>query len=171
MNHLNYFSPMEVFIIQLKLAFVIALVISFPYCVWQIWKFLLPALYPSERKALKWWVLSSYFLFVLGGIFCVGFILPILMNFFVGFSSSELRPVIGFSSFLWLTGWLTFAFGIMFQFPIAVMLAVKIQPCKIFFFKIKRPYIIVIILIFATNTHTARRIKPAFTCNSNVLII
>jgi sec-independent protein translocase protein TatC len=72
------------------------------------------------------------------------------MNFSASFSSSQLRPVIGLSSFLRLTGWLAFAFGIMFQFPIAVILAVRFNLVKPSFLRSKRPYIIAIILIFAT---------------------
>ena len=49
---LNYFSPAEVFIIQIKLAMVIDLVICFPYIAKQIWEFCAPALYENEKKEL-----------------------------------------------------------------------------------------------------------------------
>lgn len=148
-TQLNYFSPMEVFIVQLKLSAVIAFVLSFPYCLWQIWKFLLPALYESERKALKWWVSASCLLFITGAAFCVLFVLPLLMNFSASFASDELKPVIGLSYFLNLAGWLSLAFALMFQFPLAVMLSVRFGLVKTAFLRDKRPYIIVLILIMA----------------------
>ena len=146
---LNYFSPMEVFIIQMKLAAVLSVIASFPYCLWQIWKFLLPALYESERKALKWWVSASVFLFSAGVIFCIALILPMLMKFSASFATQNLQPIISLSSFLSLSGWLVLAFGAMFQFPLAVMLGVRFGFVKHSFLADKRPYIIVLILIIA----------------------
>ncbi|MDR1942121.1 MAG: twin-arginine translocase subunit TatC [Endomicrobium sp.] len=148
-SELNFFSPMEVFIIQMKLAALLALIISFPYCIWQIWRFLLPALYEAERKALKWWVLASAVLFVLGASFCIAVILPLVMKFSAGFSAPHLKAVIGLGGFLSLAGWLILAFGAMFQFPLAVMLSVRFGLVKRSFLADKRPYIAVIILIIS----------------------
>lgn len=50
---LNYFSPMEVFILQIKIAIVLDLLICFPYVARQMWNFLVPALYENERKFIK----------------------------------------------------------------------------------------------------------------------
>lgn len=149
MAALNYFSPMEVFITQLKLALVISLVLSFPYCLWQAWKFLLPALYEEERRALKWWVSASCFLFAAGAALCILFVLPLVMKFSAGFSQDYLKPVIGLNDFLSLAGWLILAFGVMFQFPLAVMLGVRFGLVRVSSLKEKRPYIFVLILIVA----------------------
>ena len=70
---LNYFSPMEVFILQIKIAVVLDLVICFPYIARQLWKFVLPALYDNERRFVRSIVLSSTLLFVLGAAFCIFF--------------------------------------------------------------------------------------------------
>ena len=56
---LNYFSPMEVFIIQLKLALLISLIVASPYIAKKIWDFLLPALYDNEKKFIKRVVILS----------------------------------------------------------------------------------------------------------------
>jgi sec-independent protein translocase protein TatC len=146
-SELNFFAPMEVLIIQLKLASVLAAAAAFPYCLWQIWHFLLPALYENERKALKWWVGASTFLFLAGACFCILMILPMVMKFSAGFSSQHIKPMIGLADFLGLSGQLVIAFGAMFQFPIAVMLAVRFGFVKHSFLSSKRPYIIVLILI------------------------
>lgn len=149
MTALNYFSPMEVFITQLKLALVISLVFSFPYCLWQVWKFLLPALYEGERRALKGWVTASCVLFLSGAALCLSAVLPLVMKFSAGFSQDYLKPVIGLNDFLSLAGWLILAFGIMFQFPLAVMLGVRFGLVKVSSLKEKRPYVFVLILIVA----------------------
>lgn len=46
---LNYFAPMEVFILQIKIALVLDLMICFPYIAKTVWDFVLPALYDNER--------------------------------------------------------------------------------------------------------------------------
>ena len=45
---LNYFTPMEVFILQIKLALLMAFIAAFPYIIKQLWNFILPALYEHE---------------------------------------------------------------------------------------------------------------------------
>ena len=146
---LYYFSPMEAFWVQLKLALVMALVTTYPWNALQIWKFVLPALYSNERRALGGWILLSSLLFFGGGVFCIGVILPLLMNFAAGFSSPLLKPMIGLESFLELAGWLTLAFALMFQTPIVVYMAVRLGFVSPATLSSKRPYVIVVILILA----------------------
>jgi len=146
---LHYFAPMEVFFVKLKLALVLALVIAYPWNIFQVWKFLLPALYKDERRALGAWLLFSSCLFALGVAFCIGFILPLLMGFSGGFASVELRPVLGLAGFLSLSGWLMLAFGLMFQVPVLVLLAVRFGVISYESLRKKRPYVMVLILIAA----------------------
>ena len=149
MGKLHYFSPMEVFWVQLKLAFVLSLVLAYPWNIWQLWRFLLPALYKNERFALGWGILFSTTLFFAGVGFCVWLILPLLMRFATGFASTELQPIIGLASFLNLAGWLMLAFGLMFQTPILVLLLVRFGVVKASSLAAKRPYVIVGILVLS----------------------
>ena len=146
---LHYFAPMEVLFVKLKLALVLALVIAYPWNIFQVWEFLLPALYKDERRALGSWLLSSSFLFALGVAFCILFILPLLMGFSGGFATVELKPVLGLAGFLNLSGWLMLAFGLMFQVPILVLLAVRFGVISYESLRDKRPYVMVLILIAA----------------------
>ena len=146
---LHYFAPMEVFWVQLKLALVLALAAAYPWNILQVWKFVLPALYPAERRALGWWVLFSSLLFFAGGAFCVAGILPLLMNFSASFATKALTPLIGLESFLDLAGWLTLAFALMFQTPIVVYLAVRMGLVSAAALAQKRPLVVTVILILA----------------------
>ena len=146
---LHYFSPMEVFWVQLKLAFVLALAAAYPWNIHQIWKFLLPALYRDERKALGWWIVFSSILFFGGIAFCIGVILPALMKFSAGFASPELQPILGLANFLNLAGWLMLAFGLMFQSPILVLLGVRFGVFSADSLRKKRPFVMTIILVAA----------------------
>ena len=146
---LHYFAPMEFFWVQLKLALILALVMAYPWNILQIWRFLLPALYKEERHAFGWWLIFSSVLFFGGATFCVGLILPMLMNFSGGFATPELQPMLGLSNFLNLAGWLMLAFGVMFQTPIAVLLAVRFGIITTESLRKKRPYVMTVILIAA----------------------
>ena len=97
---LNYFSPAEVFIIQIKLAMVIDLVICFPYIAKQIWEFCAPALYENEKKFIKSVVFTSSVLFILGALFCLFVILPLIINFGMSFATSEIKAVLGVSNII-----------------------------------------------------------------------
>lgn len=146
---LHYFAPMEVFWVQLKLALILALALAYPWNMLQLWRFLLPALYAGERRVLGWWIVFSSVLFFSGVAFCTGVILPMLMNFSGGFATPELQPILGLANFLNLAGWLMLAFGVMFQAPIAVLLAVRFDAISTESLKRKRPYVMTAILILA----------------------
>jgi len=146
-GQLHFFSPMEVFFTQLKLALILSLIAACPWNIRQIWAFLLPALYPDERKALGWWIVGASALFFAGTAFCITMILPLLMRFAAGFASDEIRPMLGLANFLNLAGWLSLAFGLMFQAPIAVLLAVRFGFISAESLRRKRPYIATVILV------------------------
>ena len=115
---LNFFSPMEVFILNLKIGFVLSIILGFPYIIYKIWQFLLPALYDREKKFIKTAVFCSSFLFVLGVAMCIGFVLPLIIKFSMSFVTEQIKPILGITNFVALSGWLMLAFGLMFQFPI-----------------------------------------------------
>lgn len=146
---LHYFAPMEVFIIQLKLALVLALVAAYPWNIVQVWGFLVPALYPSERRVLGWWIFFSTLLFFAGVAFCAMLVLPLIMRFSMSFATDGVQPVLGLAAFLGLAGWLSLAFGVVFQAPLAVMLAVRFHVVRAATLAKSRPYVYTAILVLA----------------------
>ena len=146
---LNYFSPMEVFILQIKVAVVLDLLICFPYIARKIWDFVLPALYDNERRFIKSIVGLSSFLFVLGALFCIFFILPLIINFGVSFASPQIKAVFGISNVISTALWLAVVFGLMFQFPIVTYALIRWGIASYEGVKSKRPYVFVAILIVA----------------------
>ncbi len=145
----NYFAPMEVFILQIKLALLMSVIIAFPYIAKQIWNFILPALYENERKFMGNMIFISGFLFITGSIFCLFVILPMVMRFGISFMSNGIQAMFGISNVVNLVLGLTFAFGIMFQVPLAVNMLVKWDILSYDTVSSKRPYVVVILLISA----------------------
>lgn len=146
---LNYFSPAEVFIIQIKTAAVLDLIVCFPYIAKKIWDFILPALYENERKFIKTTVLTSTTLFVSGVLFCIFFILPLIIKFGLSFSSSNIKAVFGISNIINLSLWMSISFGLMFQLPLITYSLIKSDIIPYESISDKRSYVIVGILIMA----------------------
>ena len=146
---LNYFSPMSVFILQIKLALLMAVLLAFPYIAWNIWNFILPALYDKERKFLSRAVFLSSALFIGGVLFCAFIILPLIISFGLGFSSETVKPVFEINNVVSLSLWLSFVFGIMFQVPLITNMLIKWGIADRESISSKRPYVIVGLLIIA----------------------
>ena len=128
---------------------ILAIAASFPWCMLQIWGFIVPALKNSERRFIIRGTLTSSVLFLFGASFCVLFILPLLMKFSAGFASSELMPVLGLEPFLSLAGGITLAFGLMFQLPLLVLLAVHFGWLSAASVRHARPYVWTCVLVLS----------------------
>lgn len=146
---LNYFSPAEVFVIQIKFALVLDIILCFPYIAKQVWNFCVPALYDHERKFIKSIVFTSSALFILGSMFCLFVILPLIINFGMSFSTSNIQAVLGISNVVNLSIWLILAFGVMFQLPLITHALIKSDIVSYNTIKKSRPYVIVGLLIIA----------------------
>lgn len=146
---LNFFSPMEVFILQIKVAVVLDFLVCFPYIAKKIWDFVLPALYENERRFIKSVVLASSSLFISGVLFCIFFILPLLINFGISFATEDIKAVFGISNIISTALWLSVIFGLMFQFPLITYSLIRSQIVSSRTIKDKRPYVFIAILIIA----------------------
>lgn len=148
-RELYYFAPMEVFLIQLKLAFLLSLIVCFPYIALQLWNYVVPALYDNEKKFIKITVLSSSFLFITGVSFCMFVILPLIMNFALNFAKENVIAMFGVANVVNLALNLAFVFGLMFQIPLVTNLLIKWGILSYETVSSKRRYVIVLLLIFA----------------------
>lgn len=146
---LNFFSPMEVFLLQIKIALVIDIILCFPYIAKQLWLFIMPALYENERHFIKSIVLSSSLLFIIGAIFCFLFILPLIIRFGASFATSEIKAVLGISNIISLCLHLTIVFGIMFQFPLITYALIRSNIISYKTISDRRPYVFTFILIIS----------------------
>ena len=122
---LNFFAPMEVFLLQIKTALALDILLCWPYLAWQFWAFVLPALYDNERKFLSRGVFVCSGLFIAGSLFCLFFIAPLAVRFGLGFTTEQIQPVLGISNILSLVLWLCLAFGAVFQVPVITCWLIK----------------------------------------------
>lgn len=129
------------FFVPLKLTIVLAVFISVPYLLHQIWGFIAPALYKHERRVAIPLFISSVLLFYAGVSFVYFVVLPLVFGFFtsVGPENINLMPDIG--NVLDFCLKLFFAFGIAFEIPIATFLLVRAGIVSVEALSSKRPYI------------------------------
>ncbi len=131
-RHLIYTALYEAFFTYLQVALFAAAFLSFPIVASQIWMFVAPGLYRSEKRALLPFLVATPVLFFLGGALAYYFIFPVAWRFFLSFQTAtgagglpiELEAKV--SEYLGLVMKLIFAFGIAFQLPVALTLLAKV---------------------------------------------
>ena len=140
---LNYFSPMEVFLLQIKLALLLDVAVCFPYIMRKLWDFILPALYKHERKTIGVGIVLSSILFFAGIAFCLFLILPLIISFGISFSGDKLQAMLGISNIINLAITLSLVFGLMFQVPLITHLLIRWEVVSYKTISSVRPYVVV----------------------------
>ncbi len=85
---MQYTAPQEYFFTLVHISVVAGLMVSFPVIAYQLWRFIAPGLYRSEKQAFLPFLIASPVLFLLGAIFSHYVVTPIAMSFFLGFADS-----------------------------------------------------------------------------------
>lgn len=114
--------PTDAFIITLKLAVAIGLVLASPIIVAQVWRFLSPALYEHERRYIVPALMAGFGLFVSGIAMAYLWVLPAVFRILHGFQYGDLEWIITADAYFSLATQLVLAFGIMFQLPLVMVL-------------------------------------------------
>lgn len=131
------------FLVPFKFAFVAALFVSVPFCLYQLWQFVAPAMYQNERRVAWTLVFCSSMLFYMGVAFAYFIVFPMIFRFFMQFAPAgvELRPDIAHYLDFALT--LFIAFGVAFEVPIVTWVLVRLGVTTKQQLRNIRPYVIV----------------------------
>ena len=117
------------FLIHMKITFISALILTFPFIIYEAWRFIAPALYEKEKKAVSFAFAFASVLFYAG--VAVGYLMvfPLMLNFFAGYQvSPDIPNTFSLTSYISLFTSLVLTFGIVFEFPtvVAVLSSLKI---------------------------------------------
>lgn len=135
---------------HMSISFFAGLILAFPYILWEIWRFLKPALYENEKKHSRGAVLVMSLLFMTGILFSYFLIVPLTLNFFGTYKVSELvANQISLSSYISTLVSVTFSVGIVFELPVFIYFLTKVGIVTPDFLKRSRKYMIVIIITIA----------------------
>ena len=114
--------------------------LSTPVLFVQIWRFVAPGLYAHEKKLVLPFGLLSGFCFLGGAVFGYVVVFPPAFRFLVGYASEFLSPMPSVSEYFSLTLWLLFAFGVIFEMPVLMVLLAKLGIVDAPFLRKQRKY-------------------------------
>ena len=119
--HLVNIEVAAQFLIHMKITFISALIVTFPFLIYEVWRFIAPALYENEKKAVKGAFAFASVLFYVGVAVGYALVFPLMLNFFSGYQvSPDIPNTFSLTSYISLFTSLVLTFGIVFEFPTVV---------------------------------------------------
>ncbi len=148
-SSLIYTSPPGAFFVYLKVSLVLSFFATSPYSFYQIWAFIAPGLYKEEKKMLMPLSFFSAFFFISGATFCYYLVFPIAFQFFMGFATDAIVPMISIEEYLSFVLKLLIAFGLVFEMPLFAFFLARLGLLTAQRMRSWRKYAILVIFITA----------------------
>jgi sec-independent protein translocase protein TatC len=147
---LVFTSPTEAFWTWMKVAMVLAIFISMPAILYQVWTFVSPGLHAHEKKYAAPFIIVGSLLFLMGGAFAMLVIIPYASNFLVTFGQEKgWKPMITVASYTDFVIKFTLAFGLVFELPVVITVLAVIGVVTPQFLSKNRKYAILVNFIVA----------------------
>lgn len=138
------------FLIHLYISVFAGIIVAIPYIIYEIWRFVKPALYKHEQQHTRGAVFWSSFLFLVGISFSYFLIVPLAVMFLGSYNvSASVENQIALTSYISTVVTLTFAVGLVFELPIFVFFLTKVGIVTPDFLRKNRKVMFVIVLILA----------------------
>jgi sec-independent protein translocase protein TatC len=119
---LVFTAPMDQFLSHLKVSIFAGVILTAPMWLYQVWKFVAPALYQKERRYMIAFIMAGTLLFSIGITFTYYLVLPAAFKFLLGFGGSVDVPMITINDYLSFFLTMSFAFGFAFEMPLILVL-------------------------------------------------
>lgn len=120
-------GPTEAFFTKLKVSFIAALFLASPVVFYQVWQFIAPGLYESERRYALPFVFFATLFFLVGAGFCHIVVLPVGYAFFIDqYKSIGVEATLRISEYLTFTSRMLLAFGVTFELPVLTFFFARI---------------------------------------------
>lgn len=146
---LTFLKVGEGFTVRVKLAILAGIFISIPIIVYQIWRFVMPALYQKEKRVVIPLVFVSSILFLTGSLICFFWVLPMTIKFLIAVAPENVKPILTINEYLNFVMWTTLSYGLVFQLPIVSLFLGKIGLINARMLNRGRRYAILVIAIVA----------------------
>ena len=138
------------FFLHMSLSFWLALLITFPYLVYEVWKFICPALYENERKSMRFTFVFGTVMFFIGCVVGYSVVFPLTLRFLYNYQlSASISNQLSLDSYMDNFLMLVFMMGIVFELPLVSMLLGKIGILHRGFFSAYRSHAVVALLVVA----------------------
>lgn len=146
---LVYTNLTEAFVSYLKISLLVGLAGSFPICIYEIWMFVAPGLHRHEKNAALSVVFWGSALFAGGVVFAYFVVLPEVLSFLLSFASERLTPLPKLDSYLTFVARTSLTFGLAFEIPFLMVMAVKTGLVGKRYFIKQRKYFYIAILVLS----------------------
>ncbi len=138
------------FLIHLYISIFAGIIVAIPYIIWEIWRFIKPALYENEQQHAGGAVFWSSFLFISGVLFSYYLIVPIAILFLGSYNvSPDVENQIALSSYISTVVSLSFAIGLVFELPIFVYFLTRVGIITPDYLRRNRRGMVIVVLILA----------------------
>ena len=142
-------SPSDAFITHMSISFWISLAISFPYIIWEIWRFISPGLFPTEQKAAGNIVAIGGILFLIGVLFGYYVVAPLALTFLTNYDIPMVSNAYRISEYIDLLVLMTIPLGFVFELPMVMFFLTKLGVITPTFLREYRRYAVVVLMIIA----------------------
>jgi sec-independent protein translocase protein TatC len=132
-----------VFLVPVKVAFLVAFIVALPYVLYQVWAFVAPGLYANERRLVLPLVIASSVLFLMGMAFAYFLVFPMVFKFMASVAPEGVAWMTDIDKYLSFVLTTFIAFGVTFEVPILVIVLVRVGVVSVEKLKDIRPYVIV----------------------------
>ncbi|MBF0423099.1 MAG: twin-arginine translocase subunit TatC [Magnetococcales bacterium] len=139
----------EAFFTYMKVSFYAGLFLTAPFVLWQLWIFIAPGLYKNEKKVFLPFLVMTPVLFFTGATLAYTLVFPLVFKYFLSFSTPSMESLPSVREYLDLVLSLLFAFGIVFEMPVGLLLLIKVRLLSTKALVAKRKYFIVLAFIIA----------------------
>ena len=116
---LVYLSPTEPFNLYLKIGFMAGIFVAAPFILYQVWMFISPGLYRTEKRYVLPFMVSTIALFMSGGYFGYRLVYPAALDFLIGYGK-QFQPMITIGEYTDLFLTVILGLGVVFELPILV---------------------------------------------------
>lgn len=144
---LVFTSPLDKFVAHLKIDFFGGIVLTCPFWIYQLWKFLSPGLYDRERRFAFAFIGAGTSLFAAGVCFAYFLVLPMAFQFLMTFGGDTDKPMITIEKYLSFFVNTSLGFGLSFEMPLVITLLGMLGIVSQQFLREKRRYAVLIIAI------------------------
>jgi sec-independent protein translocase protein TatC len=132
---------------HIMISLIVGLILAFPYLIFELWRFISPALYPKEKSHARGAVFFISLLFMLGVLFGYYVIIPLSVHFLGNYSvSAQVTNQINLNSYISTVSSITLATGVIFELPVLIYFLTKIGLVTPAFLKKYRRHALVIVL-------------------------
>ncbi|MEW6004546.1 MAG: twin-arginine translocase subunit TatC [Stygiobacter sp.] len=146
---LQNLKPFGQLFLYFQVAIIIGLILSFPNVVYQIWKFIAPALRQKEKKYIKWIVIFTTFCFLVGVVFAYFVMLPLTLKFAAQFGSPTIENNFSIDEYFSIILSIILGAGLVFELPMLSFFLSSIGILTPKFMRKYRRHSIVAIMILA----------------------